>query len=140
MSDVQDNQVSDALDRDAIREIIVRYYDAIWRDDIDTVVDLFAEDGRITVANGPLAGQTPVGREQLHAFYVAGVKTMTPRPFGHNHVVDLLGHGHATGRSYVELRSSADYSWMAAVIYQDEYVKAQGRWKILSRSAHIQNL
>jgi hypothetical protein len=36
------------------------------------VEDLFTDDGTIEVPNGPLAGNTPVGREQLHAFYVAG--------------------------------------------------------------------
>jgi ketosteroid isomerase-like protein len=140
MSNPHERLVSDALDREAIRDIVVRYYDAIWRDDIDAVVQLFAADGTIEVPNGPLAGNAPVGHEQLHAFYVAGVRKMTPRPFGHNHVVDLHGDGRASGRSYVELRSSLDYSWLGAVIYVDEYVKVDGTWKIHRREARMQNL
>jgi ketosteroid isomerase-like protein len=135
-----DFTVADMLDREEIRDIVVRYFDAIWRDDIDAVVGLFAEDGTIVVRNGPLAGQGPVGRQQLHEFYVAGIKKMTPRPFAHNHVVDLHGHDRATGRVYVELRSSVDYSWLGAVIYVDEYVKRRGRWMIHRREVHMQNM
>jgi hypothetical protein len=140
MSITHERLVSDALDREAIRDVIVRYLDAIWRDDIDAVVQLFAADGTMVVPNGPLAGNAPVGHEQLHAFYVAGVRKMTPRPFGHNHLVELHGDGRASGRTYVELRSSVDYTWLGAVIYTDEYVKVDGTWKIRRREARMQNL
>jgi hypothetical protein len=139
MANTGEAQVSDLLDREAIRDIVARYYDAIWRDDIDAVVDLFAADGTMEVANGVLGGNAPVGRQQLQAFYRAGVKKMTPRPFGHNHVVELHGGGGATGRCYVELRSSIDYSWIGAVIYTDEYVKVGGTWKFRRRHAAMQN-
>jgi hypothetical protein len=132
--------LSDALDREAIRDTVARYYDAIWRSDIDAIVRLFAVDGTIQVGNGPLAGNAPVGHEQLHAFYVAGIEKMTPRPFEHNHVVDLLDENHAGGRCYVELLSSVDYSWIGAVIYIDEYVKVGDTWKFQRREARMQNL
>jgi SnoaL-like domain len=140
MANAGEAQVLDLMDREAIRDIIARYNDAIWRNDIDGVVDLFAQDGSLEVDNGPLAGNAPVGREQLHAFYLVGVKKMTPRPFAHHHVVDLHGGGRATGRSYVELRSSVDYSWVGAVVYTDEYVKVGGTWKIRRRSARMSNV
>lgn len=140
MSITHERLVSDALDREAIRDVIVRYLDAIWRNDIDAVVQLFSADGTMVVLNGPLAGNAAVGHEQLHAFYVTGVRKMTPRPFGHNHVVDLQGDGRASGRTYVELRSSVDYTWLGAVIYTDEYVKVDGTWKIRRREARMQNL
>jgi hypothetical protein len=139
MLSAQEQSISDYLDRDAIRDIVDRYYDAIWRDDIDTVVSLFAHDGTMEVVNGPLVGTPPVGHEELHRFYVAGVKKMVPRPFGHNHVVDLHGEARASGRCYVELRSSVDYSWIGAVIYVDQYVKVEGLWKFLRRQATLQN-
>ena len=132
--------ISDLMDREAIRDIVARYNDAIWRDDIDAVVDLFSEDGTMEVANGALAGNAPAGREELRAFYIAGVKKMTPRPFAHHHVVELQGGGRATGRSYVELRSSVDYSWIGAVVYTDDYVKVGETWKFRRRHARIQNV
>jgi ketosteroid isomerase-like protein len=140
MVNTSEAQVSDLLDREAIRNIVARYHDAIWRDDIDAVVDLFAPDGTIEVVNGALSGSAPVGHQQLQAFYRAGVKKMTPRPFGHDHVVDLQGGGRATGRCHVELRSSVDYSWIGAVIYTDEYVKVGGTWKFRRRHAAMQNV
>jgi uncharacterized protein (TIGR02246 family) len=140
MGNAGEAQVSDLMDREAIRDIIVRYYDAIWRNDIDGVVDLFTEDGTIEVDNGPLGGNAPVGRKQLHAFYRAAVEKMTPRGFGHQHVVDLHGDGRATGRSYVELRSSVDYSWVGAVVYTDEYVKVGSTWKIRRRNPRMMNV
>lgn len=132
--------VSDMLDREAIRDIVNRYYDAIWRNDIGAVVELFTDDGTMVTRNGPLAGASPVGRQALHDFYIHGVKTMTPRPFAHNHVVELQDGGRATGRVYVELRSSVDYSWIGAAIYQDEYFKRDGRWRFRRREACIQNM
>jgi hypothetical protein len=140
MAKLREAEVSNLLDRDAIRDIIARYNDAIWRDDIGAVVNLFAEDGIMEAANGPLAGKPAVGLEQLHAFYVAGVKRMTPRPFPHHHVIELQGGGRATGRCYVELRSSVDYSWIGAVVYNDEYLKVGDTWKIRRRNARLQNV
>jgi|SRR5712671_722632 len=139
MAKLREAEVSNLLDREAIRDIIARYNDAIWRDDIGAVVNLFAEDGIMEAANGPLAGKPAVGHEQLHAFYVAGVKRMTPRPFPHHHVIELQSGGRATGRCYVELRSSVDYSWIGAVVYNDEYLRVGDTWKISRRNARLQN-
>jgi|SRR5579864_2356289 len=125
------------LDREAIRDLVVCYYDAVWRDDIETIVDLFVEHGSIEVLNGPLAGQDVCGHEQLRAFYKAGISKMSPRPFGHNHLVELLDEGRASGRSYVELRNSKDYSWISAVVYTDRYVKVGSSWKFLKRCAEM---
>jgi hypothetical protein len=129
----------DTMNREAIRDVVNRYYDGIWRNDLEAVVNLFAKDGTITVTSGPMAVPPPVGHEELHRFYVAGVEKMNPRPFVHNHIVDLQGDDRATGRCYVELRSSIDYSWIAAVIYVDEYVKIDGAWKFKRREANQQN-
>jgi hypothetical protein len=140
MLDQDEQSIMDMVDREAIRNVVIAYYDAIWRDDIETVVQLFAPDGTMSVVNGALGGNVPVGHEQLRDFYTKGVKIMTPRPFSHNHVVELFGKGQASGRSYVELRSSIDLSWVAAVIYEDEYIKIGRAWKLQSRRAALQNV
>jgi hypothetical protein len=140
MSNQEQQLILDMIDREAIRNIVAAYYDAIWRDDIDAVVQLFSSDGTIEVSNGLLGGRAPVGHEQLRGFYIEGAKLMSPRPFNHNHVVDLLGKGEATGRCYVELRSSIDFRWVAAVIYHDEYIEIGGKWKFRKRRATLQNV
>jgi ketosteroid isomerase-like protein len=139
MTDINQSTL-DLLDREAIRDLVVRYYDAIWRDDVETVVSFFAETGSMEVANGPLTVQNVCGHEQLRAFYRAGIAKMNPRPFCHNHTVDLLGEGRATGRCFVELRHSKDYSWISAVVYSDEYVKVGASWKFLKRRAEMMHL
>ena len=139
MTSNQSELVAAMLDREAIRDLVVKYWDAIWRGDISAVVDLFANEGTIVIRNGPLAGQAPVGREELLAFYTAGVRVMSPLPFAHNHVVELIDECSASGRVYVEVRHSQDCSWIAAVIYRDIYAKEDGCWKIYRREAELRN-
>ncbi len=136
----QEYSLSAMLDREAIRELVTCYCDAIWRDDIVAVVDLFAEDGSVQVLNGPMTAKEATGHEKLHAFYVAGMKEMTPRPFPHGHLVELQSNSHAKGRVYVELRNSIDFSWVGAVIYSDSYVKLDGRWRIHRREVRIASM
>jgi hypothetical protein len=54
-------------------------------------------------------------------------------------VVELLGEGRAMGRAYIEMRSSVDFEWVAAVVYSDEYVKIGDEWKIQVRRAAVQH-
>ena len=44
-----DELLSELLDREAIRELPVRYCDCVWRNDMAGIVKLFAEDGSFTV-------------------------------------------------------------------------------------------
>jgi ketosteroid isomerase-like protein len=136
-----DQSIMDMVDREAIRNMVLAYFDAIWRDDIEALVQLFAPDGTMVVSGGPgsVEGSAPVGHEQLRDFYVNGVKLLKPRPFSHNHVVELLGEGRAMGRAYIEMRSSVDFEWVAAVVYSDEYVKIGDEWKIQVRRAAVQH-
>jgi hypothetical protein len=140
MLNQEQQSIMEMVDREAIRNVVIAYCDAIWRDDIDAVVQLFSPDGTLEVSNGPLAGRAaPMGHEQLRSFFSDGTKLMSPRPFNHNHLVELLGRGEATGRCYVELRSSIDFGWVAAVIYQDDYIKIGDKWRLKRRRATLQN-
>lgn len=44
------NQLEALLDREAIRDLPVRYCDRVWHDDIDGLVALFAKDGEFVIA------------------------------------------------------------------------------------------
>jgi hypothetical protein len=49
----------DMMEREAIRNMVMAYYDPIWRDDIEAVVQLFSPDGTMVVIDGPVGGVLP---------------------------------------------------------------------------------
>ena len=66
--------------------------------------------------------------------YEQALGETSPRPYIHNHVVNLQGKTKATGRCYVELRSAArDMEWIGTGFYDDEYIKVGDQWKFASR-------
>ena len=70
-----------------------------------------------------------------------GLDTMKPRPFIHNHVIELLGSDTATGTCYVEVRLLRDgKKWAMSGWYNDEYAKVGGEWKFRSRQITIDSL
>lgn len=49
MSKSTEQILTELTDRDAIRELPQRYCDCVWRDDVEGIVNLFADDGVFTV-------------------------------------------------------------------------------------------
>ena len=124
--------VMELADREAIRDLPVRYCDCVWRGDIDGIVDLFTEDGSFTA---PRSGREifTQGRHALHKMYSEG-PGFVPRPYVHNHVVFLQGQGRATGRCYTEIRAAdRNMEWVGSVWYADEYANDGDSWKFASR-------
>lgn len=137
MAKTTEQIVTELADREAIRELPQRYCDCVWRGDIDGLVSLFADDGLFTIVTGDKE-HTHQGRAALEKTYKAGLATLTPRPYIHNHVIELGGAGRASGRCYVELRdASNDLSWLGTGFYNDEYVKVGDTWKFQSRKARM---
>jgi hypothetical protein len=127
--------VSDFADREQIRELPIRYCDCVWRNDVAGIVDLFV-DGGAFITKGRKREHRAEGRDALLKLY-GGLTTgdMTPRPYIHNHVVDLKGAQQATGRCYVEIRDAKkDFQWAGSGFYEDEYVKIGDRWRFKSRT------
>ncbi len=120
------------LARESIRDLPVRYCDCVWRDDMDNLVALFASSGTFSaIFNG--VETTINGHKALSEFYEAAVGFM-PRPYIHNHVVDLVSTEFATGRCYLDLRSGRNnMDWLGAGFYEDEYVKIGSDWKFQLR-------
>ncbi|HVA80089.1 MAG TPA: nuclear transport factor 2 family protein [Candidatus Binataceae bacterium] len=128
-----DELVAEMADREAIRDIPVRYCDHVWQGNLEGVLDLFAEDGAFIVP-GREREVVSRGREELRKMYQRAIGDLTPRPYIHNHVVNLQGKTRATGRCYVELRSAArQMEWIATGYYDDEYVKVGEHWKFATR-------
>lgn len=131
MSDLEAT-LSGLLDREAIRDLPLRYCDCVWRHDVAGIVDLFAPDGAFIVAgaDGEISAR---GRDALLEFYAKGLD-LSPRPYIHNHVIEQRSAERATGRCYLDLRSAKnDMEWLGAGYYADEYVKLAGEWKFASR-------
>ncbi len=125
--------VIELADREAIRELPARYCDCVWQNDLKTMVELFTEDATFVV-KGPKREATTKGRAELRKMYERALGEVSPRPYIHNHVVNLQSKTKATGRCYVELRSGArDMEWIGTGYYDDEYLKVGDQWKFASR-------
>ena len=120
------------LDREAIRDLPLRYCDCVWRDDIEALLKLFARDGEFAMdANGKKA--RAVGHASMRKLYREGL-AIGPRPYIHNHVVELKDATHATGRCYLDLRCiKQNMEFIGAGYYLDDYIKVRGEWKFARR-------
>ncbi len=128
-----DELVIELADREAIRDLPVRYCDCVWQNDLKTMVELFTEDGTFVV-KGPKREATTKGRAELRKMYEQALGDVSPRPYIHNHVVNLQSKSKASGRCYVELRSAArNMEWIGTGYYDDEYVKVGEEWKFALR-------
>ena len=87
--------LQEVLDREEIRTLPVRYCHTVWQKDLDGYVNLFTEDGSISTNDASLPNTQ--GREALRKMIGTGLDAMKPRPFIHNHVVELLGPDRAKG-------------------------------------------
>jgi len=125
--------LAELVDREEIRDLPVRYCDCVWRGDVAGIVDLFTADGTFTVKT-PDSETINKGREALLKRYTEDLRNLTPRPYIHNHVVELGYYGRATGRCYLDLRrENRNMEWVGAGHYLDEYVKVGDHWKFASR-------
>jgi hypothetical protein len=134
-----DQQLQDLLDREAIRDLPRRYCHCVWTNDVEAMMSLFTADGVLSTAGAAGAAGADarhIAGPALRAFYVS-LDRFKPRPYIHNHVVELLGEGRARGTCYVELRSETrGMDWVGTGYYDDEYVREAGAWKFKARHYH----
>jgi ketosteroid isomerase-like protein len=128
-----DELVRELADREAIRDLPIRYCDCICRNDLEGLVSLFTEDGAFIVKD-PENEVVTRGRTGLRKMYKNLIGDVHPKPYTHTHVVELHGANSATGRCYVELRSAKiNMEWIGSGYYEDDYVKVRDEWKFASR-------
>jgi ketosteroid isomerase-like protein len=131
--------LQEVIDREAIRTLPVRYCHCVWQQDLDGYVNLFTEDGAMST-NDPSLPRAH-GRAELRKMIGDGLGTMKPRPFIHNHVVELLGPDRAKGTCYVEVRLMRDgKKTQMSGWYNDEYAKVGGEWKFKSRQITVDSM
>jgi hypothetical protein len=125
--------LAELCDREAIRDLPVRYCDCVWQGNLETMLELFANDA-VFITKGRKRESVNRGHDELRKMYEKAIGELSPRPFIHNHVVDLKGKTKASGRCYVELRNAKrQFEWVGTGFYDDEYVKEDGRWKFAAR-------
>jgi uncharacterized protein (TIGR02246 family) len=121
--------VQDLADREAIRELVVRYAECVWLKDAAGAGELFAKD----CVMDPGTGQILRGRDELVAAYTQAVAGNDFMPFVSNHQVELHGE-RAGGTCRLDLRATMNGTAMiGAGRYEDEYVRLDGEWRFASR-------
>jgi uncharacterized protein (TIGR02246 family) len=82
-----DELVRELVDREAIRDLPIRYCDCLYRNDLEGLVSLFTKDGSFIVKN-PENEVVTRGRTHLRKMYENLASDVHPRPHIHTHVVD----------------------------------------------------
>ena len=128
--------LEELLDREAIRELPLKYCHCVWQKDVDGFANLFTEDGAMSTSDPNLPHAQ--GRPALRKMIGSGLDTMKPRPFIHNHVIELLGPNRAKGTCYLEVRLFRDgKKFLISGWYDDDYEKVAGEWKFKNRRVTI---
>ncbi len=128
--------IQEVIDREAIRSLPLRYCHCVWQKDLDGYANLFTEDGSFAT-NDPSLPRAQ-GRGALRTMIGGQLDVSKPRPFIHNHVIELLGPDRAKGTCYVEVRLLRDgKKWLMSGWYDDEYAKVSGEWKFKSRQITV---
>lgn len=128
-----DELVRELLDREAIRDLPVRYCDCLWRKDVDGLLGLFTDDATF-VMKGIEVEAVSHGRVNIKKMHEKALAETTPRLFIHNQIVNLLGKDSATGRSCVEVRNlGITMEWLGIGYFEDEFAKVGSEWKFAKR-------
>jgi hypothetical protein len=128
------SEVDGLLDREAIRQLPIIYCHFVRTKDIEGIVNLFTADGEIILSDNIGQGTGAKGPEALRKFYEKSISSADPWPFTHTHYIEILGKVRAKGYVYVELRyGSQNFRTATIGVYEDEYVKKDGSWKLHSR-------
>ena len=124
---------NEALDRQAIAEVLARYCDALDRMDLDALAALFTDD--CAVSYGP--------DEKLRSRGSAALRTSLERMWrwkrtSHhlsNVIVEFDDADHARAKSYVLAWHERTDGTTATVFgqYRDRLVREGGRWRIAAR-------
>jgi hypothetical protein len=125
--------VHELADREAIRDLPVRYCHCLWKKDIDALLDLFTQDATFVV-KGIEVEAVSRGRAELKKMHEKALTETTPLLLVHNQLVNLLGADRATGQCGVEVRNmDMTMEWIGVGYFEDEYEKVGNEWRFSAR-------
>jgi len=116
--------------REQIRQLVVRYAQALDSRDVAALANLFTADVRL--------GDGRVGREALAQWFDGILRPYTTTfHFIGNHRIDLLDRTHAEGVVYCRPEHEVGDQWIVMPMqYWDRYERQDGAWYFSSRSVH----
>ena len=125
--------MTEAADREAIRDLANRYAHHVWRKEVAQVVDLFTDEGVMeTAAMPPFRG-----RDMLLDAFGRMLAEDEFCPFVHNHIIDLDGDA-ANGTCYIDLRAVMRGQPLSAWgYYEDRYARVDGTWRFAARKVNM---
>ena len=130
------SSLQELLDRQALRELMVRYYRAVDRRDWEALKSVFAPDAHLNYNNGTFDGQ---GVERIIEFIKPVARSRASMHFMGQQSVELQGdsarmetYGIANG---VRARESGgpERTGGQALRYQDQLVRTPAGWRVKAR-------
>lgn len=117
--------------REQIRQLVVRYAQALDSRDVPALARLFTADVRL--------GDGRVGRAALEDWYGPILRPYTTTfHFIGNHRIDLVDRTHASGVVYCRPEHEVGDQWIVMPMqYWDRYERQEGEWLFASRSVHV---
>ena len=127
-------ELRELLEKEKIRKLKLLYSHLMDSNQIDALADLFTEDAICEF--GPEFGNWE-GQDAIRANYHGVFASQNPFDAMHhvtNHYIDLTGPDTARGRSYlIDVVTTTEPDKQPIVwfgLYDEEYRKAKGEWKI----------
>jgi hypothetical protein len=134
---VTDNDVESRLrqieDRFALRDLSLDYCRAVDDRDLETLGELFCVDGEFVHGDQTVSA---VGREAVRDFYSGRFVGMGPSVhIAHTQRLDAVTEQTATGTVMGSAQMAINgRTVVAAIRYQDEYRRSDGRWRFARRT------
>lgn len=133
-----DPRVQALIDKQEIQELAIRYAHCVFERDIDGLMDLFTPDAKVDLPPSVDPKGVSEGRAVMAEVYSRLIDLKDPWPLHFAHLVELKGATEATGIVYAQVREGRfDYNLVQIGVYDDEYVKTDGKWRLKSRQFRL---